>query len=297
MTFGHVADGNTFNDATTSTFTASKPAGTASGDLLIAFVEANGASASVTASPSGWTRIGAQTGNSNVLSEVWTKTAGGSEPSTYSWTLSAGLRGRVTIHAYTGQDTTNPIDAYNTGLVTSVAAATTSLTVVGTGCLLITSAFGRHPAGTHTFTNGTGGDTARAAHGATGGGSFDFCCGTWESAGAVGSGANARTIASSATENVIAWHTLSLKPLAGTLVARVYQDFIDAPAAAPALRARVYQDYIQTIPPSDGKTARVYADSIQAPLPAGHPGQSGVWVARGGSWHNAIPHTAVNGEW
>lgn len=295
MTFGHVADGNTFNDTTVSTYTAAKPSGLASGDLLVAVVEANGAGASVTASPSGWTRLGAQTGNSNILSEVWTKAAGGSEPSTYSWTISAGLRGRVTIHAYTGQDPTSPIDAYNTGIGTT--SATPTLNVVGSGCLLLVTAFARHSAGAHTLTNATGGDFTRAAHGTVGGGSFDYSCGTWESAAAVGSGANSRSITSSGTENAIAWHALSIKPLAGTLKARVYQDFIDAPAAAPALRARVYRDYIQTSPPSGGLTARVYADSIQAPLPAGAPGQSGIWVPRGGTWHNADPHTAVGGEW
>ena len=298
MTFGHVADATTFRDTISATYTASKPAGTASGDLMVAFVEAIGSSASVTGFPSGWTRQGAQTGNSNILSECWVKVAGGSEPSSYSWTLSASLRGRVTIHTYTGQDPSTPIDAYNTGLAgLNVTAATPTLTVAGTGCILVVSAFGRHLAATHAFTDTTGGDAVRAAHGATAGGTYDYVCGTWDSAGAVGSGANSRTINSDGTENAIAWHALSIRPLTASATARIYQDFVDAPASLPPARARIYQDFVEAVPPDGGKTGRIYADFVQAPLPANHPGQSGRWALRNGTWVNVIQHHASGGQW
>lgn len=294
MTLAIRAAASVFNDSITNTVTVAKPSGVASGDLMVAFVEANGAGASILTPPSGWTQKGAETGNSNILSECWYKVAGGSEPSTYSWGLSASLRCRGTIVAYSGQDTTSPFDAYAHGLGTTSAAPT--VTAVGTGCALLVSAFARHPAAAHTLTDTTGTDSTRAAHGAAGGGSFDFSCLTIDAFG-VPSGSNSRSITSSGTENAIAWHAMTIKPLASTLLLRVYESYVETPAGAPPLRLRVYGANLTSDSAAGGKSLRVYEARVEAPQPAGGIGESGIRTLIGGAWQQVTPRTLIGGEW
>ena len=104
------SSGPTFRSA--STFTSgdtnvtdivlSKPAGVVEGDLMImAFVGDNNAG-SVSTVPSGWTLVGTDNSASNPAYACYRKTAGASEPSTYTWTVSTGRKIVAAIVAYDG---------------------------------------------------------------------------------------------------------------------------------------------------------------------------------------------------
>ena len=66
--------------------------------------------------PSGWTLVwridntGADGGNANSLA-VYLKTAGATEPSSYTWTFSTSTGSTGGISSFSGVDTTNPVDA------------------------------------------------------------------------------------------------------------------------------------------------------------------------------------------
>jgi hypothetical protein len=92
------------------TLTINKPTGTASGDVMIASIAVRPSSATITAS--GWTlirRINNSNSNDNSLA-VYYKVAGGSEPSTYSFTFSTSNGSAGGISSFTNVDNTTPVD-------------------------------------------------------------------------------------------------------------------------------------------------------------------------------------------
>lgn len=91
-----------------------KPGGTTSGDLLIAAValDANPSLASLTA-PTGWSVVAKEQFSNNVTFGVWSKSAEGSEPSSYQFTWSGTQAGYGWIMRFTGHDAANPINALN----------------------------------------------------------------------------------------------------------------------------------------------------------------------------------------
>lgn len=84
-----------------TSFTCSKPAGTASGDIMLAFQAGDWGNASSMTTPTGgatWALLGSIDGGAYVLhTKVWWKTAGGSEPATYSFAQATDSDGHVTI--------------------------------------------------------------------------------------------------------------------------------------------------------------------------------------------------------
>ena len=81
---GSIVAASQIAGATTS-LVCNKPAGTASGDIMIAFAAADwGDPAPMTAT--GWSLVDSQIQGTNAVNaKIWTKTAGGSEPSTYTF--------------------------------------------------------------------------------------------------------------------------------------------------------------------------------------------------------------------
>lgn len=120
--------------ANTVTLTVNKPAGTASGDLMIAVVWGNSFTALTL---TGWTQVFISTSFSNDLA-VFTKTAGGSEPSTYSFTGTQNVR-TGTIVTYRGG--VGAIDVQGTGVNSAPSTAIStalSITTTISGVLLAT---------------------------------------------------------------------------------------------------------------------------------------------------------------
>ncbi len=87
-----------------------KPTGTVSGDLMLAHIALNYSSSSISAVPSGWTLTDSD--SSNFGGFVYQKIAGGSEPSTYTWSVSVlGSTSAVgAISSWTNPHQTTPVD-------------------------------------------------------------------------------------------------------------------------------------------------------------------------------------------
>lgn len=122
--------------STTATLTCSKPAGVVSGDVLIAIIGYYNPTAPITP-PSGWT-LGDSGSNGNNAGAWYRKAAGGSEPSTYSWTFTGSDESEVVILAYSGIDTTTPVGAYskNTATGGDGGVVATGVTATNAGSLL-----------------------------------------------------------------------------------------------------------------------------------------------------------------
>ncbi len=113
-------------------FTCTKPAGTASGDIMLAFQAGDWGSASSLGTPTGgttWTLLTSRDGGDYTLhTKVWWKTAGGSEPSTYSFSQATGSDGHVSIVAIqngTGTPVFDSTDDNGTAFFTTPAITPT----------------------------------------------------------------------------------------------------------------------------------------------------------------------------
>ncbi len=123
------------NDGTTS-LTISRPAGTASGDVLLASIAARGNPA-ITA-PSGWSLVRLDANGNTLRQAVYVRVATSSEPATYTWTFSKSETATGGISAFSGVDTTNPIDASGgQGNASSDLLTAPSITTTGTNRMLV----------------------------------------------------------------------------------------------------------------------------------------------------------------
>lgn len=130
------------------TLTISKPTGVVSGDVLVAVIEVNNPS-NVPATPAGWTLL--DSGSTGPSSATYYKVAGGSEPSSYSWTV-ANLAAGV-IAAYTGCDPVNPVNVHGALNRTTASPLTaTSITTTAPCKIIFVAGIG----GTPTITTPTG---------------------------------------------------------------------------------------------------------------------------------------------
>lgn len=126
--------------AASGTLTINKPAGTLSGDVMVASIAIRPSTATINAS--GWTlvrRTNNTSGNSSALA-VYYKVAGASEPSTYSWTFSSSTGSAGGIRAFSGVDTSSPVDVEG-GRTTSSSLShpTPSVTTRFAGSMIVTS--------------------------------------------------------------------------------------------------------------------------------------------------------------
>lgn len=135
MTFRAASAVATLNG--TGNLSINKPAGTASGDLLLALVVPNTDNLDETP-PSGWTKIEERAGAGYVPGPtIYWKKAGGSEPATYDF-AGIGVYAGVMV-GYDNADGTTPINAHSSsisgGASTSFVAPSVTTTV--DGCTLV----------------------------------------------------------------------------------------------------------------------------------------------------------------
>ena len=107
--------------ATATSLTITRPAGTVQGDVLVAAIVVDGGTGVTVTPPAGWTLARSETQGTNLRTSVYTRPAGGSEPASYVFTLSAARKVAGSISAYTGVDTTTPVEA-NAGANSATAA-------------------------------------------------------------------------------------------------------------------------------------------------------------------------------
>ncbi len=142
---------NAVNAATS--ITIAKPAGTAQGDLLLAIVSHQAGKARNMTPPSGWTAVpnGDYSEANNTRIHAWYHVAGGSEPSSYTFTLTGGSGEDTTggILDITGAKTSAPINA-SLGQVNSANSSTSvqapSITTTVPNTLLVFAGAANVPA-------------------------------------------------------------------------------------------------------------------------------------------------------
>lgn len=107
------AAANSNNGTGGSSLTINKPAGTTTGDVMIAHIVANPAGNTITV-PTGWTLINRRDSAVDISTATYWKVAGGSEPTTYTWTFGTSGEASGGVASYVNVDNTSPIDASNT---------------------------------------------------------------------------------------------------------------------------------------------------------------------------------------
>ena len=297
MTIALVNTANVVNTTAGTSIVVNKPTSTASGHVMAAAIYATGAQ--TITPPSGWTLQASETGSASNRVWLYTKVAGGSEPSSYTWTLGTSGKNAGWIGTYSSVDTTTPLDAATNGTFSSNAATqATSLTIANANAVMLIAALGRHAFGAaQSMTSSDGTDTADMAQNTSTGSGSDLSCYVFRST-AQSTGAKTRTLTASATQQTFDYAAISLKAAAGAATARVYSAGLTAPVAhaAPALTARVYAAGLQVSAATASKTARLYAAGLIAPLPANHPGGSGIFVMVGGNLQEVALYVCANGQ-
>ncbi len=132
---GSTAAGN----GTTTSLSMLKPAGTTAGDLLIAAITIRGGTSPRVTAPAGWTLIRSDAISTTVAQLVYRHTAGGSEPSSWTWPFSKKESAAGTVSAFGGVDPTNPIAAVSgsTNVASSVSITTATSASNRTGSVLV----------------------------------------------------------------------------------------------------------------------------------------------------------------
>lgn len=143
------------DNASSTNHTVTKPAGVVSGDVLLAILTFNANAVTVTP-PAGWTLVDAldDTGHAQ-HSHVFHRVAGGSEPSSWTFTTSGAVASTTSATAWTGVDTTTPIDAHATNLIaatTKPLLALPALTTTVANAMLVGVAAAKKASAAVTFT-------------------------------------------------------------------------------------------------------------------------------------------------
>lgn len=138
--------------------TLSKPTGTAAGDVMLAFLEADGpntAASWASRLPAGWTLLHEDTVSTSGFigyPAVAIKVAGAAEPATYAFSFGSQI-GAGVIVSYSGVDTTTPVDASAQQIngTAGTSMGIPSVTTTRTDSLLVAAYFNRQTNGvTHT---------------------------------------------------------------------------------------------------------------------------------------------------
>jgi hypothetical protein len=120
------------NDAGGPTLTIGEPAGTTSGDVMVAHIGVRNAGNTITP-PAGWNLVLRQDSSSSIATATYVKVAGSSEPASYTWSFGTAGQASGGIASYIGVNTTTPVDAShaqynantsnvdNTGVTTTTA--------------------------------------------------------------------------------------------------------------------------------------------------------------------------------
>jgi cell division septation protein DedD len=117
-----------------------KPAGTVANDVMVAAIAVRPETATITA-PSGWTlagRLDNSNSNQNSLA-IYYKVAGGSEPSSYTWSFSTSTGAAGGIMTFSNVNTTTPVNVKG-GQYTanSTSHSTSSVTTAASNTMVVT---------------------------------------------------------------------------------------------------------------------------------------------------------------
>ncbi len=136
------------NGAGGSSLTLWTPAGTTSGDVMVAHVIVQTAGNKITA-PAGWNLVLRQDTSSAIATVTYVKVASATEPASYTWSFGTAGQASGGIASYVGVDTTTPVDAshaqYNTSGTSNVdntgvtTTAANDMLVYAVGIIVVTT--------------------------------------------------------------------------------------------------------------------------------------------------------------
>ncbi|HSX05827.1 MAG TPA: hypothetical protein VLF69_05130 [Candidatus Saccharimonadales bacterium] len=176
---------STATQASAASVVVNKPTGTSLGDVLIAYFTVYPGATTVTLpAPTGWTPIGSLTSYTTadqIYSQAFYKVAGGSEPSSYTFTSTVAKPCDISVAAYTGVDTNNPVDVSsgNSGSSTTPTATAVTTTNANEMLLFLTSGF------SGSISSGPANMTQRASYDSTKNYTYDIVQVAASSSGAI----------------------------------------------------------------------------------------------------------------
>jgi peptidoglycan/xylan/chitin deacetylase (PgdA/CDA1 family) len=133
IVFRSVSTGQASN---ATTIVLNKPAGTASGDVLLAAIDILGAP--TVTMPTGWTLVRSTSVGTTLTQAVYVHAAGSSEPTSYTWRFSTARTASGAVAAYVGVNPTTPIGVSSGGTSSSSKSITApSVTTSVSGTLLL----------------------------------------------------------------------------------------------------------------------------------------------------------------
>jgi len=116
----------------TATLVCNKPTNTASGDMMVAWHGNDAGTYSAMTAPTGWVLLtGLDRGTDLLHQKIWTKAAGGSEGTTYTFNQGSGDDGIVIITTLRGADTNTAHWLYATPVWSANSTSRVAPTVVG----------------------------------------------------------------------------------------------------------------------------------------------------------------------
>jgi hypothetical protein len=118
------------NNPTATTIVIPKPAGVVAGDAMLAAVAFRG-NPTITP-PAGWTLVRQDVNGNTHRQSIFVKVAGGAEPASYTFTLSAAQSAAGGIVAYSGVDPNTPVDVHG-GQVNAASTSATAPSISTTG--------------------------------------------------------------------------------------------------------------------------------------------------------------------
>jgi hypothetical protein len=218
-----------------TSITINKPAGLVDGDVMVASIGFSSGGATITPQDAGWTFVSRAVNGAGASVAVYVQVASG-EPANYTWDLSAALAIGGTVTAYTGVDTTTPVD---TSGISSNGTTTASISTAQPGEMLVASFFGWTNGSASTWTPPAG-MTERVDVTTTAGFySFEMAEALQPLAGATG----AKVATPTPSIGSGASHILALRPKAGSLLGSVTAGstspggptLVSVPIATPAV--------------------------------------------------------------
>ena len=210
------ADVTTYASDSTKSLRASAPAGAQAGDVLtatIGFGSSGAKSQPTLTAPAGWT-LASRTNQGKVGALAVYHHVYAAGESAYTWTTSTSVGGVVSVAAFGGVDTANPIDASAGRSITqrSSSIATPSVTTSSPGDMLVAGYFGYRGAGGGTaWTPPSGMAELADASNSSGSRSGSVAAAEQPSAGATG----AKTATTSAAQDYAVATLTALRPKSG----------------------------------------------------------------------------------
>jgi hypothetical protein len=190
--------------------TIAKPTGVAQGDLLVAVFGIKTADG-INSTPAGWTLLDSLLNGGHGCA-IYTKIAGSSEPTSYTWTYGSETWDEMggAIAAYSGIDTTTPVEVYSEFGTTHANFKALSVTTLSSNAILVAIAGTGEWAFANSVTTPPAGYTQRAYVQTGGSGGVLLADKTQATAGASGDA----TFTPSDLFFVVTYH-MALKPAGG----------------------------------------------------------------------------------